>query len=94
MYKHEARPGDVYILPAGVTHRSLSQSNDFSMVGSYPMDAHSWDNCRGGEDQAQTSKLWDSVKKLGSKAQRLSVDPIYGKTTEPTPLSQHWADVA
>lgn len=60
------------------------------MVGCYPKDAHDWDNCRGGEDQARTTERWQSVKELGSKAQQLTVDPIYGLSEGETPLSKHW----
>lgn len=33
----EARAGDIIIIPAGVAHKNLSQSADFSVVGAYPM---------------------------------------------------------
>jgi len=85
---HTARAGDVYIVPAGVVHRSMSQSSDFQMVGSYPVDGVDWDNCRGGKSE-QTSKLWERVKELGRKENRLELDPVYGEDKD-APLFQLW----
>lgn len=93
MIRHHAKAGDVYILPAGMTHRSLSQSNDFSMVGSYPVASHNWDNCKGssGLEESSPSKdeLWASVKRLGIEKNRLKLDPIYG-SDEGSPISTFW----
>ena len=77
-----------------MVHRSLKQSSDFSMVGSYPADAQNWDNCKGRDSQEETDKRWKAVKELGIAAKRLSVDPMYVRLDEETPLSKHWADVA
>lgn len=32
----EARAGDVIVIPAGVAHQNLGQSNDFQVIGAYP----------------------------------------------------------
>lgn len=90
--KHNARPGDVYILPAGMTHRSLTQSSDFQMVGSYPYGSHDWDNCRGNDDkdEREKEKLWESVRMLGKKENwLLKMDPIFGNS-EGSPLNVFW----
>lgn len=86
--QHSARPGDVYIVPAGVVHRSVSQSSDFQMVGSYPLGSEDWDNCRGGKEQ-ETSKLWERVERLGRRENRLKLDPIYGEEGD-APLFRFW----
>ncbi|KAL1747546.1 hypothetical protein HDZ31DRAFT_24633, partial [Schizophyllum fasciatum] len=41
------QPGDVLLLPAGMAHRCIESSPDYSMVGSYPRGAAQWDTCRG-----------------------------------------------
>lgn len=87
---HSARPGDVYIVPAGVVHRSLQSSSDFKMVGSYPVGSHDWDNCRGTEDPDRREAQWERVRELGcSKDLRLRLDPVYG-SAEGSPLSELW----
>jgi len=89
--KHDAQAGDVYILPSGMTHRSLSQSHDFQMVGSYPAGSREWDNCRGGKEVGddETRRLWGAVREMGSEGQRLKADPVYGHEAG-SPLSQFW----
>jgi len=88
--KHQARPGDVYILPAGIAHRSLSQSGDFQMVGSYPEGSSNWDNCKGNEgNEKEKEKQWKSVKKLGRRENWLKMDPIYGQV-EGSPVDVFW----
>ncbi|KAL1733126.1 hypothetical protein EV714DRAFT_185179, partial [Schizophyllum commune] len=47
--KLRVQPGDVLLLPAGMAHRCVESSSDYSMVGSYPKGAEQWDTCRGGE---------------------------------------------
>jgi uncharacterized protein YjlB len=32
----EVHPGDVIVIPAGVAHKNLGQSDDFAVVGAYP----------------------------------------------------------
>lgn len=44
------RAGDVVIIPAGVGHKRVSASPDFSVVGAYPQ-GQSWDLCTGMPDE-------------------------------------------
>ena len=87
--KHCALPGDVYLIPAGVAHRSLTSSSDFKMVGSYPVGSRDWDNCRGEEGAKVQSWNWERVKKLGQREHWPSRDPIYGDAKE-APLFKFW----
>lgn len=60
------------------------------MVGSYPAGSHDWDNCKGGEkDGREKDRLWDKVKELGKKENRLKMDPVYGDS-EGSPLGVFW----
>ncbi|KAI9374977.1 RmlC-like cupin domain-containing protein [Aspergillus egyptiacus] len=67
--------GDVIIVPAGVGHRLLSESDTgqgpFKMVGAYPRDK-SWDMCYG---QPGEEAKWSEIERLGW----FQGDPLYGK---------------
>ena len=64
-------PGDVMIVPAGLSHRLLEDvDSDFQMVGSYP-HGFSWDMCHGTEDDGDTGTNIQRVPWFGK-------DPIYG----------------
>lgn len=39
----DVQAGDVLVLPAGMLHRAMSDSDDFQMVGAYPQGAKPWD---------------------------------------------------
>lgn len=56
------------------------------MVGSYPVGAKNWDNCKGGGNKEQ---LWRSVADLGKVENWLKVDPVYGSDAE-APLFKAW----
>ncbi|KAI0343745.1 hypothetical protein BDW22DRAFT_1205951 [Trametopsis cervina] len=68
----EVRRGDAILIPAGTAHRLLEGTDDFEMVGSYPVGASSWDMCYGhkGEEGAE-----DRIRAL----QWFKHDPLYGE---------------
>jgi uncharacterized protein YjlB len=43
----DVNPGDVIVIPAGVAHRRLSSTDDFLVVGGYPLGHEHWDLKRG-----------------------------------------------
>jgi len=45
----DVSPGDVVVIPAGVSHRCVEEEGGFSMVGAYPRGAKQWDMNYGGE---------------------------------------------
>jgi uncharacterized protein YjlB len=44
--KFGVKPGDVVVIPAGVGHKRIDSSLDFSVIGAYP-GGRSWDLLRG-----------------------------------------------
>ena len=80
--KLRVQPGDVLLLPAGMAHRCVESSPDYSMVGSYPEGAEQWDTCRGGEKGVE-----ERIKALGKGG--VSKDPIYGER-DGTPVGEAW----
>lgn len=75
-----AEAGDVIIIPAGVSHKSLDQSPDFRCVGAYP-NGQSPDMQYGKPgERPQTDQNIKSVPLPGT-------DPIYGKNG---PLMEIW----
>jgi uncharacterized protein YjlB len=44
--KFAVKPGDVVVIPAGVGHKRIESSPDFSVIGAYPGGRH-WDLLRG-----------------------------------------------
>lgn len=64
--------GDVLIIPAGVAHKSIELSSDFSCVGAYAFDVQ-YDIC--DEDQSELK-----AKKNIQKVKLPKFDPIYRDT--------------
>jgi len=54
----EVEPGDVVVIPAGVSHKNLGASRDFGVVGAYPR-GQSWDMQYGkpGERPAADERI-------------------------------------
>jgi uncharacterized protein YjlB len=77
----EFKAGDVVVIPAGVGHKNLGNSADFSVVGAYPggMDR---DLCRG--DTGERPQAIERIRRVPLPA----LDPVYGKNG---PLHEHWA---
>jgi uncharacterized protein YjlB len=73
-------PGDVVVIPAGVSHQNLGSSADFSVVGAYPAGQDA-DLIRAGTEEVEKVAL--RIAKVPIPAE----DPVYG--TE-GPLLTHW----
>ncbi|RJS93283.1 cupin domain-containing protein [Salinisphaera sp. Q1T1-3] len=51
------RAGDVVILPAGTGHCRIEASQDFLLVGGYPVGQPDWDLCRSGHADIEKARL-------------------------------------
>ena len=76
----EVRSGDVILIPAGVAHRNIDASPDFSVVGAYP-DGRSWDLLRGLPGERPKSDRTIAALPIPD------YDPIYGAHG---PLRELW----
>jgi uncharacterized protein YjlB len=73
--------GDVIVIPAGVAHKNLGSSPDFSVVGAYPQ-GQSPDLCHGhAHERPHADK---TITALPLPAQ----DPVYGPGG---PLTESWS---
>jgi uncharacterized protein YjlB len=75
-----ARAGDVIIIPAGVSHKNLDQSPDFSVVGAYPR-GQVWDMMYG--KPGERPRADEAIRRVPLPA----ADPVFGKNG---PLTQQW----
>ena len=75
-----ARAGDVIIIPAGVSHKNMDQSPDFSVVGAYPR-GQSWDMLYG--KPGERPRADDAIRNVP----RPEADPVFGGNG---PLMQLW----
>ncbi|KAJ9655078.1 hypothetical protein H2201_008886 [Coniosporium apollinis] len=77
--------GDVFVLPAGISHCSVESVGDYEHMGFYPEDSPKWDMNFGKEPPEQTPML-------GDKAQSVPIpdlDPVYGALG---PLPKIWRE--
>jgi len=76
----EIGKGDVLIIPAGVVHKNISNSEDFKCIGAYPA-GHDFDMNYGkaGERPATDHNI--------ANVPLPATDPVFGKQG---PLFQHW----
>ena len=78
-------PGDVLILPAGTGHKQLEASNDFGIVGGYPVGGPAWpsqvDTMNGSPGERPQAD-----ENIASAALP-QADPIYGAEG---PMFDHW----
>ncbi|KAL4738043.1 RmlC-like cupin domain-containing protein [Aspergillus similis] len=74
-FEPEVSEGDLIIVPAGVGHRLLSETDEaqrpFRMVGAYPQ-GKSWDMCYGRPGEENNLRNIESLDWF-------QVDPLYGK---------------
>lgn len=77
----EFKRGDVLVLPAGVAHKSMDTSKDFSVVGAYAQ-GRAYDMLRGhaGEQEEATRNI--------AEVPVPELDPVSGAGG---PLTQHWS---
>ena len=68
----DLQKGDLLVIPAGVGHRAVSCSSDFSCVGAYPV-SKDYDICRGAEEEFDKAKK--RIEAVGLPRQ----DPLLGK---------------
>jgi uncharacterized protein YjlB len=78
--KTEIQAGDVVVIPAGVGHKRLSASPDFTIVGGYP-PGQSGAITRPGDIAVE-----DAADRIAGLA-RPEADPVYGREG---PLLEHW----
>ena len=72
--------GDVLIIPAGVGHKNLGSSADFSIVGAYPK-GQDWDMCYG-----ESGERPNAAKRI-AHVPLPQADPVYGANG---PLMEYW----
>jgi uncharacterized protein YjlB len=73
-------PGDVIIIPAGVSHKNLGGSPDFGVVGAYP-EGQAPDLCSG--KKSERPKADQNISRLPLPPK----DPVYGREG---PLINRW----
>ena len=76
------RKGDVILLPAGVSHKRLDQSQDFKIVGAYP-DGMTHDMQYG--DTEEYNKILTNIQQVPLPL----TDPVTGS---PSNVVKHWKD--
>jgi uncharacterized protein YjlB len=59
--RHKVSAGDVIVLPAGVSHSMVDQSEDIMVVGGYP-EGRDWDTMR--EDHINEALRRDAAKRI------------------------------
>lgn len=73
--------GDAMVLPAGVGHCRMAQSDDFEICGGYPPDQPAGTVVRAPEERAE-----DHVARIAALT-RPDTDPVFGAGG---PLTVHW----
>jgi uncharacterized protein YjlB len=72
------RAGDVAVLPAGTGHCRLDASDDFLVIGAYPI-GETWDICRQAPDAVAAARM--------RQVRFPASDPVSGRTG---PLVREW----
>ncbi|KAF2870025.1 hypothetical protein BDV95DRAFT_595597 [Massariosphaeria phaeospora] len=82
----KVQKGDVFVLPAGVSHASIESKDDFEYVGFYEVDAPMWD----------MNYCKDDAEMTATKAERCAqvpipqADPVFGVDG---PLPKIWQSI-
>lgn len=79
-FRTTLKAGDVVVIPAGVAHKNLGSSSDFTVVGAYP-EGQSYDMCYGKEGERPASD--ERIRRVPLP----QFDPLVGRNG---PLTQHW----
>lgn len=77
----EVYAGDVVVIPAGVAHKRLQSSTDFSVVGAYP-EGQMWDMCYG--ESGERPRTDRNIARVPAPLN----DPVHGNTG---PLLELWS---
>lgn len=77
----EAQAGDIIIIPAGVSHCNMGQSDDFRVVGGYPA-GQDYDMMYGKDGERPAAD--ENIKNVGKPL----ADPVFGPTG---PLMKLWS---
>ena len=67
----DVRAGDVVVIPAGVGHCNLGQSDDFRVVGAYPRGQEKWDLCTGRP--GERPRVLDNIRRVPLP----TTDPVF-----------------
>jgi uncharacterized protein YjlB len=78
--RFDVKPGDVILIPAGVGHKRMTSSSDFSVVGAYP-EGRQWDLLRG--DPGERPQADHNIAAVPLPAN----DPVYSTNG---PLTRLW----
>ena len=68
----DLRQGDAVVLPAGIGHQCLSNSNDLMVIGAYPKTGH-YNLCR--DSKGEHDKALDTIPLVPIP----DTDPVFGK---------------
>lgn len=78
--KHKITAGDVILIPAGVSHKSMGASSDFGVVGAYPA-GQEWDMNYGRPQERPQAD--ENIARVPLP----DLDPVYGAEG---PLHSYW----
>ncbi|CZT25281.1 uncharacterized protein RCC_11009 [Ramularia collo-cygni] len=83
----EMQAGDIAVHAAGVAHRNVESSDDYTYVGLYPKGSPHWDNNHCNDDLEVTN----AKRELAGSVLIPDYDPIYGRDG---PLPKIWRSAA
>ena len=83
--QEQVAAGDVLVIPAGVAHKQVKSSGNFTMVGAYPEGAPHWDCLEGKGGCSEKSTAEHTICNVALPP----LDPVLGNDLE-APLQQYW----